>query len=114
MIISISRPSTDVSGYRYKVSRAKLAYIIDADRCAGLGRSPISSWAAAVNSVHVLKDAGLRDFQLFLRTIPYNLYAILTIVMVFFVIIAGFDFGLMKKHEENAAKEICLPAAGRV
>ncbi len=65
--------------------------------------APISSWAAAVNS-YVPKDAGITGFQLFLRTIPYNLYAILTIVMVFFVIIAGFDFGLMKKHEENAAK----------
>ena len=46
----------------------------------------------------------ISGFQLFLRTIPYNLYAILTLVMVFFVIAANFDFGLMKKHEENAAK----------
>ena len=54
---------------------------------------------------------GITGFQLFLRTIPYNLYAILTIVMVFFVIIAGFDFGLMKKHEENAANALTTSVA---
>ena len=50
------------------------------------------------------EDAGISGFQLFLNTIPYNLYAILTIVMVLFISITAFDFGLMKKHEENAAK----------
>ena len=53
---------------------------------------------------YVPADAGISGFQLFLRTIPYNLYAILTLVMVFFICVSGFDFGLMKKHEDNAAK----------
>ena len=96
---SVMRPVTD----RYKVSRAKLAYIIDATAAPVCIIAPISSWAAAVNS-YVPKDAGITGFQLFLRTIPYNLYALLTLVMVFFVIIANFDFGLMKKHEQNAAR----------
>ena len=104
---SVMRPVTD----RYKVSRAKLAYIIDATAAPVCIIAPISSWAAAVNS-YVPKDAGITGFQLFLRTIPYNLYAILTIVMVFFVIIAGFDFGLMKKHEENAAKGDLFTSGG--
>ena len=50
------------------------------------------------------EDAGITGFQLFLRTIPYNLYALLTIAMVLYIIITGFDFGLMKKHENNAAR----------
>ena len=104
---SVMRPVTD----KYKVSRAKLAYIIDATAAPVCIIAPISSWAAAVNS-YVPKDAGITGFQLFLRTIPYNLYAILTIVMVFFVIIAGFDFGLMKKHEENAAKGDLFTSGG--
>lgn len=96
---SVMRPVTD----RYKVSRAKLAYIIDATAAPVCIIAPISSWAAAVNS-YVPEDAGITGFQLFLRTIPYNLYALLTIAMVLFIIISGFDFGLMKKHEANAAK----------
>ena len=104
---SVMRPVTD----KYKVSRAKLAYIIDATAAPVCIIAPISSWAAAVNS-YVPKDAGITGFQLFLRTIPYNLYAILTLVMVFFVIIAGFDFGLMKKHEENAAKGDLFTSGG--
>lgn len=96
---SVMRPVTD----RFKVSRAKLAYIIDATAAPVCIIAPISSWAAAVNS-YVPEDAGITGFQLFLRTIPYNLYALLTLAMVLFVIIGNFDFGLMKKHEENAAK----------
>jgi Na+/H+ antiporter NhaC len=95
---SVMRPVTD----RYKVSRAKLAYIIDATAAPVCIIAPISSWAAAVNS-YVPEDAGITGFQLFLRTIPYNLYAILTLVMVLYIILSEFDFGLMKKHEENAA-----------
>ena len=96
---SVMRPVTD----RYKVSRAKLAYIIDATAAPVCIIAPISSWAAAVNS-YVPENAGISGFQLFLRTIPYNLYAILTLVMVVFMTLTAFDFGLMKKHEENAAK----------
>lgn len=96
---SVMRPVTD----RYKVSRAKLAYIIDATAAPVCIIAPVSSWAAAVNS-YVPEDAGISGFQLFLNTIPYNLYAILTLVMVFFIATTAFDFGLMKKHEDNAAK----------
>lgn len=95
---SVMRPVTD----RFKVSRAKLAYIIDATAAPVCIIAPISSWAAAVNS-YVPKDAGITGFQLFLRTIPYNLYALLTLAMVLYIILSGFDFGLMKKHEKNAA-----------
>lgn len=95
---SVMRPVTD----RYKVSRAKLAYIIDATAAPVCIIAPVSSWAAAVNS-YVPNDAGISGFQLFLSTIPYNLYAILTLVMVLFITITAFDFGLMKKHEDNAA-----------
>ena len=95
---SVMRPVTD----RHKVSRAKLSYIIDATAAPVCIIAPISSWAAAVNS-YVPEDAGISGFQLFLRTIPYNLYAILTLLMVFTIILTGLDFGLMKKHEKNAA-----------
>ena len=102
---SVMRPVTD----QQKVSRAKLAYIIDATAAPVCIIAPISSWAAAVNS-YVPADAGISGFQLFLRTIPYNLYAILT--LVFFICFTGFDFGLMKKHEENAAKGDLFTSGG--
>ena len=95
---SVMRPVTD----RFKVSRAKLAYIIDATAAPICIIAPVSSWAAAVNS-YVPADAVITGFQLFLRTIPYNLYALLTLAMVLYVSISGFDFGLMRKHEINAA-----------
>lgn len=104
---SVMRPVTD----QQKVSRAKLAYIIDATAAPVCIIAPISSWAAAVNS-YVPADAGISGFQLFLRTIPYNLYAILTLVMVFFICFTGFDFGLMKKHEKNAAKGDLFTSGG--
>lgn len=96
---SVMRPVTD----RYKISRAKLAYIIDATAAPVCIIAPISSWAAAVNS-YVPEDAGITGFQLFLRTIPYNLYALLTLAMVAYICITGWDFGLMKVHEKNAEK----------
>ena len=104
---SVMRPVTD----RYKVSRAKLAYIIDATAAPVCIIAPISSWAAAVNS-YVPDDAGITGFQLFLSTIPYNLYAILTLVMVVFVITTGLDFGLMKIHEKNSEKGDLFTSVG--
>jgi Na+/H+ antiporter NhaC len=89
------RPVTD----RHQVSRAKLAYIIDATAAPICIIAPISSWAAAVTG-YTNGDG----FTLFLQTIPYNLYALLTIVMVIFLGITGFDFGPMKTHEDNARK----------
>lgn len=94
---SVMRPVTD----RYKISRAKLAYFIDATAAPVCIIAPISSWAAAVNS-YVPADAGITGFQLFLRTIPYNLYAILTLTMLLYIAVTGLDFGLMKVHEKNA------------
>ena len=104
---SVMRPVTD----RYKVSRAKLAYIIDATAAPVCIIAPISSWAAAGTS-YVPDDAGITGFQLFLSTIPYNLYAILTLVMVVFIIMTGLDFGLMKVHERNAARGDLFTSGG--
>ena len=92
---SVMRPVTDKS----KVSRAKLAYLIDATAAPICIIAPISSWAAAVTSV-APEGEGL---SLFIRSIPYNFYALLTIVMVIAISVMGFDYGPMKKHELNAA-----------
>ena len=94
---SVMRPVTDT----HKVSRAKLAYLIDATAAPVCIIAPISSWAAAVTS-SVPEDAGVNGFQTFIRTIPYNFYAILTVVMMFYLVIRRLDFGPMKKHELNA------------
>ena len=94
---SVMRPITD--GHR--VSRAKLSYLIDATAAPICIIAPISSWAAAVTS-YVPDEAGLNGFVIFIRSIPYNLYAILTIVMMFTLAVMNFDFGPMKRHERNA------------
>ena len=94
---SVMRPVTDT----HKVSRAKLAYLIDATAAPVCIIAPISSWAAAVTS-SVPEDAGLNGFQVFIRTIPYNFYAILTVVMMFYLVIRRLDYGPMRKHELNA------------
>ncbi len=92
---SVMRPVTD----KHKISRAKLAYIIDATAAPVCIIAPISSWAAAVSS-YAAEGEGL---SLFVRTIPYNLYALLTIVMVIAISVMHVDFGPMRKHERNAA-----------
>ena len=94
---SVMRPVTD----RQKVSRAKLAYLIDATAAPVCIIAPVSSWAAAVTS-SVPEGSGINGFTMFLRTIPYNYYAILTMVMSLFLIFSGLDYGPMKKHEDNA------------
>jgi len=94
---SVMKPVSDAK----RVSRAKLAYLIDATAAPICIIAPISSWAAAVAGF--AKGAGAESgFSLFINAIPWNFYAILTIVMMFFLAITGFDFGLMRKHEENA------------
>lgn len=93
---SVMRPVTDES----KISRAKLAYLIDATAAPICIIAPISSWAAAVTSV-APEGEGL---SLFIRSIPYNFYALLTIVMIIVISLMGFDYGPMKKHELNALK----------
>lgn len=94
---SVMRPVTD----KHKVSRAKLAYIIDATAAPVCIIAPISSWAAAVTS-SVPEDSGINGFTTFLQTIPCNYYALFTIAAMLFLIIAKVDFGSMKKHEINA------------
>ena len=94
---SVMRPVTD----RQKVSRAKLAYLIDATAAPICIIAPVSSWAAAVTS-SVPEGSGINGFTMFLRTIPYNYYAILTMVMSLFLIFSGLDYGPMNKHEDNA------------
>lgn len=91
---SVMRPVTD----RFKVSRSKLSYIIDATAAPVCIIAPISSWAAAVTS-YVDVDNG---FELFIRTIPYNFYALLTIVMMVAMVLLKVEYGPMKKHEVNA------------
>ena len=94
---SVMRPVTD----RQKVSRAKLAYLIDATAAPICIIAPVSSWAAAVTS-SVPDGSGINGFTMFLRTIPYNYYALLTVVMSLFLIFTGTDFGSMKLNEDNA------------
>ena len=91
---SVMRPVTD----KHNVSRSKLAYLIDATAAPVCIIAPISSWAAAVSGT----VDGVNGISLFISTIPYNLYALLTIMMVIFMASADMDFGPMKRHEDNA------------
>lgn len=96
---SVMRPVTD----RHKVSRAKLAYLIDATAAPICIIAPVSSWAAAVTS-SVPADSSINGFTMFLSTIPYNFYALTTILMMILLAVTGTDFGPMKLHEVNAAR----------
>ena len=91
---SVMRPVTD----KHKISRSKLAYIIDATAAPVCIIAPISSWAAAVSSV-APEGEGL---SLFISSIPYNFYALLTLAMVVMMILLKVDFGKMRLHETNA------------
>lgn len=93
---SVMRPVTD----SHKVSRAKLAYLIDATAAPVCIIAPISSWAAAVAGF--VAEEEVSGFQLFLSAIPYNFYALLTIVMMVAITLMKFDYGKMRIHEENA------------
>lgn len=93
---SVMRPVTD----RHNVSRAKLAYLIDATAAPVCIIAPISSWAAAVTGFVEGEDG----FSIFIRAIPYNFYALLTIVMMVGLVLMKADYGSMAKHELNAAK----------
>ena len=94
---SVMRPVSDKS----RISRAKLAYLIDATAAPVCIIAPVSSWAAAVSS-YVEDGNGL---YLFIRAIPYNFYAILTIAMMIFLALTNLDFGSMDKHEKNAREK---------
>ena len=93
---SVMRPVTD----KQSISRAKLAYLIDATAAPVCIIAPISSWAAAVTGFVEGEDG----FQIFLHAIPYNFYALLTIVMMVAMVVMKMEFGPMKLHEDNAKK----------
>lgn len=93
---SVMRPLSD----EYNISRAKLAYLIDATAAPICIIAPISSWAAAVSGF----VEGENGFTVFVRAIPYNFYAILTIVMMFLLVGMKFDYGPMARFERNAAE----------
>ena len=91
---SVMKPITD----KHKISRAKLAYLIDATAAPICMIAPISSWAAAVTGV----VEGYDGMTLFIQAIPFNLYSLLTIFMIVFISAIGLDYGPMKVHEDNA------------
>lgn len=91
---SVMRPVTD----KHNISRSKLAYLIDSTAAPICIIAPISSWAAAVSGT----VDGVNGISLFINTIPYNLYAFLTILMVIFISVSDTDYGPMKIHEDNA------------
>ena len=102
---SVMRPVTD----KHQVSRAKLAFLIDATAAPVCIIAPISSWAAAVSSV-APEGQGL---QLFISSVPYNFYALLSLAMVIMMCLLKVDFGSMRIHEENAMNGDIYTTAAR-
>ncbi len=96
---SVMRPVTD----KHKISRAKLAYLIDATAAPICIIAPISSWAAAVAGF--VAEEEVSGFQLFLNAIPYNFYALLTILTMVALAVLKVDFGPMRVHERNAMEK---------
>ena len=94
---NVMRPVAD----GHHISRAKLSYMCDATAAPVCIMMPVSSWAAAVTGVINNEEVG---FQIFLKAIPYNYYAILTMVFIIVMTSLNIDYGPMKKHEDNAAK----------
>ena len=93
---SVMRPVTD----KHKISRAKLAYLIDSTAAPICIIAPISSWAAAVSGF----VKGENGISIFIQSIPFNFYALLTLLMMVFIIFMKLDFGPMLLHENNARK----------
>ena len=102
---SVMRPLTD----KHKISRAKLAYLIDATAAPICMIAPISSWAAAVASYY--EGDSITGF---IQAIPFNFYSLLTIVMILGITLMNIDFGPMKRHESNAAENGDLFTGGTV
>ena len=105
---SVMRPVTDAC----KISRAKLAYIIDATAAPICMIAPISSWAAAVSATAADLDNGMSGIQLFISAIPFNFYSLLTIVFVIALCIMGFDYGPMAAKEIEAYRNGELGSLG--
>lgn len=101
---TVMRPVTD----KFNVTRAKLAYIIDATAAPICIIAPVSSWAAAVSS-SLPKDSNIDGFSLFLQTIPFNMYAWFTIVFMLFLIWTGKDFSTMKALEDRNRGSVVVP-----
>ena len=98
---SVMRPVTD----GHKISRPKLAYLIDATAAPVCMIAPVSSWAAAVSGVADDLDTGVSGIQLFIQAIPYNFYSLLTFVFIIALAVMNFDYGPMKLHEMNAQRK---------
>ena len=96
---SVMRPITD----RHQVSRAKLAYLLDSTAAPVCIIAPVSCWAAAVTYA-VPEDLDINGFQMFLHTIPYNLYALGTLLMLVLLTVRRLDYGPMALHEANALR----------
>ena len=96
---SVMRPVTD----SHKISRPKLAYLIDATAAPVCMIAPISSWAAAVSSTAEGLNTGMSGIELFIRAIPYNLYSLMTFVFIIAIVLMKFDYGPMKEYEKKAA-----------
>ena len=94
---NVMRPVAD----GHHISRAKLSYMCDATAAPVCIMMPVSSWAAAVTGIIGNEEVG---FQIFLKAIPYNYYAILTLVFIVVMTCLNIDYGPMRKHENNAAK----------
>ncbi len=97
---SVMRPVAD----KHKLSRAKLAYLIDATAAPVCIIAPISSWAAAVAGF-AQGEGPMSGISLFIKAIPFNFYALLTIVMMLVLAFGKFDYGPMKLHEKNAVEK---------
>ena len=104
---SVMRPVTD----RHKISRAKLAFLIDATAAPVCMIAPISSWAAAV--AEFTKGTGYSGIELFVRAIPYNFYSVLMLVFIIALTLMKFDYGPMKLHEKNAIEKGDLFTSGK-
>ena len=101
---TVMRPVTD----KFQIARTKLAYIIDATAAPICIIAPVSSWAAAVGS-SLPPDAQIDGFMLFLQTIPFNLYAWLTLLFMLFIIWTGRDFGAMRRSVEKSNVHFEIP-----
>ena len=95
---SVMSPVTDSK----KISRVKLAYLIDATAAPICMIAPISSWAAAVSSNVDPATAGMSGLQLFVRAIPFNFYSLFTLVFIIAIVFMGFDYGKMSEYEIKA------------
>ena len=98
---SVMRPVTD----NHRISRAKLAFLIDATAAPICMIAPVSSWAAAVSGVADDLGTGISGIQLFLRAIPYNFYSLLTLVFIIALALMNFDYGPMRVAEMAAQLE---------